>query len=181
MTKQEFLTKLKLLLERVPEEVRKEMLYDYVEHFDVGLENGKIENELIAELGDPEQIARDLLADYRIEVAENDKSVFNIMHAIIATTSLSLINIVFLLGPVIGLIGVYLSICTLAITLILSPLLLFFDPLQNLSVSFFLAMTLCSLGLIIGLGVVRAGKFLYNIILRYIKFNIYIIKGGKVT
>ncbi|MGM7680684.1 HAAS signaling domain-containing protein [Cytobacillus sp. Hm23] len=184
MSKQEFFTKLERLLRRVPEHERKEMLYDYIEHFEVGLDNGKSEEELINELGEPEQIARDLLTVYRVELAEKDKSVSNMMNAIFATTSLSFINIVFVLGPVLGLLGVYIALCGVAIALTLSPVLLILSLLFNgavgsLVVNFFVTITLCSLGLLMGIGMIKVGKYLYNIILRYIKFNIHIIKGGQ--
>lgn len=70
--KNEFLTKLETLLSRVPEDDRKDMLYDYEEHFEVGLANGKSEKELTIELGDPYVIARDLLADYRTSKIEKE-------------------------------------------------------------------------------------------------------------
>ncbi|OEH92668.1 HAAS signaling domain-containing protein [Bacillus solimangrovi] len=184
MNKHEFFLNLEHLLAPIPEYDRKEIIYDYEEHFEVGMENGKSENELIAELGSPQMIARDLLSDYRIERAEKDKSVKNLSRAIFETISLSLLNIVFVLGPVIGLIGVFVSLCATSIILTLSPVLMIVSILIGNSfgdvfTNIFVAITLCSLGLIMGIGMIHVGKFFYNMILRYIKFNIQIVKGGK--
>ncbi|WP_075980064.1 DUF1700 domain-containing protein [Bacillus massilinigeriensis] len=184
MVKNEFISKLESLLSRVPEDDRREMLYDYEEHFEIGLANGKSEKDLIAELGDPYVIARDLLADYRVEKAEKDRTVSNIFHAIIASISLSFFNLVFVLGPVIGLLGVYIGLCATALALTLSPLVVIFSSVMGFSyesftVNFFVSITLFSLGALLSIGMIYVGKFFYQIILRYIKFNIRVIKGGK--
>ncbi|MDP5277097.1 DUF4097 family beta strand repeat-containing protein [Chengkuizengella axinellae] len=74
MNRNEFMNQLKLLLKDVHEIDRREILYDFSEHFDIGLENGKSEEELVRELGDPQVIAKDLLADYRA-TKEEDKPI----------------------------------------------------------------------------------------------------------
>lgn len=45
MTKQDFLTKLERLLTAIPERERKDILYDYEEHFVSGTADGKSEAE----------------------------------------------------------------------------------------------------------------------------------------
>jgi uncharacterized membrane protein len=57
MNKEEFLKTLENYLEGFTEEEKAEILYDYEEHFRIGLENGKTEDALIEELGDPLNIA----------------------------------------------------------------------------------------------------------------------------
>jgi uncharacterized membrane protein len=184
MGKNEFITKLETLLSRVPEHDRKEMLYDYEEHFQVGLENGKSENELIAELGDPHVIARDLLADYRIGRAEKDKTPSNMGRAILATISLSFFNLVFIIGPVAGLFGAYVALCAVSFSLMVLPLAVlgsyFFGySYETFAVNFFVSITVFSLGVLLSIGMIYVGKFFYNVILKYIKFNARLIKGEK--
>lgn len=41
MNKQNFLQELESLLQDIPKQEREEILYDYEEHFQIGLENGK--------------------------------------------------------------------------------------------------------------------------------------------
>lgn len=56
MNKKEFMKKLKQLL---PEKDRRDILLDYEEHFLSGLNDGKTEEEIVAELGSPEEVARE--------------------------------------------------------------------------------------------------------------------------
>lgn len=184
MVKNEFLDKLEYLLSRVPEHDRKEMLYDYQEHFEIGLANGRSQAELIAELGDPHVIARDLLADYRIVRAEKDKTPSNIGRAIIASISLSFFNLVFIIGPVAGLFGAYVALCAVSFGLTILPLAIlgsyFFGySYESFFVNFFVSLTSFSLGVLMSIGMIHVGKFFYSVVLRYIKFNVKVVKGDK--
>ncbi|HYK71661.1 MAG TPA: DUF1700 domain-containing protein [Pseudoneobacillus sp.] len=183
MVKNEFISKLESLLSRVPEHVRKEMLYDYQEHFEIGLDNGKSQKELMEELGDPHVIARDLLAEYRIGRAEKDKTPTNMFRAIMATISLSFFNLIFIIGPVAGLFGAYIALCAVSFALTVLPLVIFTSyflgySYETFAVNFFVSLTSFSLGLLMSIGMIQLGKFFYNVILRYIKFNVKVIKGG---
>jgi uncharacterized membrane protein len=184
MVKNEFLDKLEYLLSRVPEQDRKEMLYDYQEHFEIGLANGRSQAELIAELGDPHVIARDLLADYRIGKAEQDKTPSNIGRAIMATISLSFFNLLFIIAPVAGLFGAYVALCAVSFGLTILPLAIlgsyFFGySYESFLVNFFVSLTSFSLGVLMSIGMIYVGKFFYNVVLRYIKFNVKVIKGER--
>lgn len=63
MNRSEFLSSLKDELRRIPQVDRNEILYDYEEHFSIGLEQGKTEEEISMDLGDPRTIARQFNAD----------------------------------------------------------------------------------------------------------------------
>lgn len=180
----EFLIKLETLLQKVPEHDRREMMYDYEEHFQIGLANGKNEAELMAELGDPHVIARDLLAEYRIVKAEKEQSVPNIFRAILATISVSFFNLVFIVGPIAGLFGAYVALCAVALVLTISPVVLITSSMwgfsyESFAVNIFASITLFSLGMLMSIGMIYVGKFFYNLVLKYIRFNIRIIKGEK--
>lgn len=183
MNKREFLNELASQLKKVPEHDRKEMLSDFEEHFELGMTNEKSEEEIAKDLGNPKLIAKDLLVDYMVSQAETDQSVKSMFQAVIATISLSFFNIIFLLGPIVAVIGVYLALSASAITLTLSPLvliisLIFYGP-TDIVVEFFMGLILCSLGVLMSIAMIYVGKFLYKMILKYVKFNIRIVKGGK--
>jgi uncharacterized membrane protein len=57
VSRKEFLKTLELSLQDFTDEERKDILYDYEEHFRIGTESGKTDEELISELGNPENIA----------------------------------------------------------------------------------------------------------------------------
>ncbi|WP_160680549.1 DUF1700 domain-containing protein [Clostridium sp. C8-1-8] len=63
MNKHQFLNILSNGLLDFPEKERKDIIYDYEEHFDVGLAQGKSEEDIIRELGDPHTI----VSQYRKE------------------------------------------------------------------------------------------------------------------
>lgn len=63
MRKEEFLKKLGKALGDISEKERSEILYDYEEHFSIGMENGKTEEQICSELGDPVEIANNYLSD----------------------------------------------------------------------------------------------------------------------
>ncbi|MBM7663482.1 putative membrane protein [Bacillus mesophilus] len=178
-----FLKRLNDLLINVPEQDRKEMLYDFEEHFSIGFANGKTENEMIEELGDPAIIARDLLAEYKMTKTETVKSSPTIIKSIFAGSSLTFFNLIFILGPALGIFGIYVGLCGAAITLTLSPLALIgsliFNGFEDFLFLFFASMVTFSLGILLSIAMIYLGKFLYRLALSYVKFNVRIIKGEK--
>lgn len=64
MNRAEFIRELKEnLTDRLPAEQVEDILYDYAEHFDAGMRDGKSEDEVSQELGSPAKVARELLSD----------------------------------------------------------------------------------------------------------------------
>lgn len=58
MNKKDYLNELYSRLSGMPESERMEIMRDYEEHFDAGIENGKTEGQICSELGSPEMNAR---------------------------------------------------------------------------------------------------------------------------
>lgn len=104
--------------------------------------------------------------------------------AILATVSLSFFNVMFVLGPVLAVIAFYISLCGVAIAFVLSPIgwlvsfLIGFGEVHAVH-SFFVSIFVCGLGLILSVGLYYFGKFLYELLLKYIKFNLRIVKGER--
>lgn len=182
MTKVQFFNELERLLKKIPDDDRKEVLYDFEEHFAAGFEEGKREEDIAAELGKPQVIARELLLDYRIEQAEKEKSMKHIVQAIMATVGISFFNLIFVFGPVVAIIGIYIGLSGMAVTLILSPFIwlisLLLEPVNVLN-QFFVSLSLCGAGVLLGIGLYYFGKFLYEMLLKYVKFNLRIVKGEQ--
>ncbi|QUI21012.1 DUF1700 domain-containing protein [Vallitalea pronyensis] len=57
MNKNEYLSKLDALLTVLTYDERKDIMYDYEEHFKAGLADGKTEEDIANELGDPQTLA----------------------------------------------------------------------------------------------------------------------------
>lgn len=181
--KNNFMGKLEELLSSVPEVDRKEMLYDYEEHFTVGLEDGRTEAEIVNELGDPHSIARDLLSEYKLTRVDHQKQGSNTVNIMLAAIMMGFLNLVFVLGPALGIFGVYIGLVAASFILIISPLAIIgsviFNGLEDLAIVFFLSLITCGLGILLGIGMLKMGKFLSKTFLKYMNFNKKVIYGGK--
>lgn len=63
MNRSEFLALLKIHLSPLPPEEQQELLEDYQSHFDFGLQSGRSEEEIVVELGDPAELAKEALGN----------------------------------------------------------------------------------------------------------------------
>jgi uncharacterized membrane protein len=199
MNKREFLHILEMSLSDFTDEEKREILYDYEEHFRIGKQNGKSEDELIKELGDPNNIANQYrTSNYKenIEIPmDNKEDERPIIVSMIAICGLLLFNLIFILGPFIGIVGAIIGLFAAAIALILGGIAMtlgitfgvVFIPFfpQNISVPngvSCLAIILFSigtvaLGLLFLIGMYYVGKYLYKGTVKYINWNLKIIKG----
>lgn len=67
MSRNEFLTILAETLCRLPKEEQNEILFDYEEHFRIGMKEGKTEEEISASLGDPRILGRQFAPEPLVE------------------------------------------------------------------------------------------------------------------
>lgn len=72
MNKEEFFREIEKALDKISETERGEILYDYEEHFMIGKENGKTEEEICLELGSPREIANNYLLNRTDGSSEED-------------------------------------------------------------------------------------------------------------
>lgn len=181
MSRNQYLDKLNKSLGKMPLEEKNDILYDYKEHFNIGLEAGKSEEDIIKSLGDPNQIAKLHKADYFIKKAGESHTVRNISKAIFAAFGLGFLNIVFMLGPFLAICGLYLGVlasaCLLIIGGILTILSIFlpfllpdflYIPL-NPGVTFLASATIISLGFLLLIGCIYSGNILYRGTIGYLK------------
>ncbi|WP_407272474.1 HAAS signaling domain-containing protein [Radiobacillus sp. PE A8.2] len=197
MNKQAFLDELGHYLNRVPAQDRTEMLQDFEEHFAIGIAVGKSEQELAQELGNPQLIARELLADYRdnqpatpseskayqpeIYPHIEDKRTSSITRSIIVAIALLFFNLIFVIGPAAAIFSVYVAFAAVGLTFTLSPVLWIGTIISGFAEQyvseFFVVMTLCSLGVLLSIGMLYIGKLLFRALINYIKFNVRVVKG----
>ncbi|RRJ62490.1 DUF1700 domain-containing protein [Paenibacillus oralis] len=63
MNKNEFIALLRAHLSVLPPEEQNELLEDYEAHFEFGLQSGKTEEEIVLELGEPAELAKEALGN----------------------------------------------------------------------------------------------------------------------
>ncbi|SMC25217.1 Uncharacterized membrane protein [Clostridium acidisoli DSM 12555] len=195
MNKTEFLHILEAALSDFKDEEKKEILYDYEEHFRVGEQNGKSEYELIEELGDPNNIANQYRTSSKQEnneVPKDKKEEDNpIIVPIIAVCGLLLFNLIFILGPYLGIVGVIIGLLCAAIAIVISGIGIIIGtilaPLFPVYINvpsgisgigiIFLGIGITALGLLFLIGMWYVCKYFYRGTVKYINWNLKIIKG----
>jgi uncharacterized membrane protein len=168
-----------------------DIVSDYTEHFRMGKESGRTDEELWRSLGSPDDIARELKAMHLVKKAESVKSAGNIFHAVIATLGLGLFNLVFVLLPFILLMMMLLVIFIIgAVFSICGPVALVYSVLQlaglpafaiwlNPAAGVFFSLAMTSTGLLIIIGDYYLARFFYRAGIRYLKWNISVITGTE--
>lgn len=187
MNKEEFMKILKQSLGNMDIYEKEDIFYDYEEHFRIGLEKGKAEEEIIKELGDPRTIGKSYKASAAVEDAIENPSTKNIGKAILAALALGFFNLVIVIGPFIGLVAVLISLFAVAIAIfaagVSSIFAEIFHPLLSSIVAIegnpiavlFLGIGTSALGILCFIGVCYLSKFFYKATIKYLKWNINII------
>ena len=183
MTKYNFLNELERRLVKLPEEDKKEVMRDYEEHFEFALEAGKSDEEIIAALGSPEKIAKEVAADYHVELARETNNVSNAVRAVLSVAGLGFFNLVFVLGPAIAVGGVIFAFTVSGAALAVSPvLLLVFSAVRLQSFTwfdFFMSLVASGIGIFISIAAYYMTKWAIGLTTRYLAFNLRVVKGDK--
>jgi uncharacterized membrane protein len=188
LNKNEYLKALGNLLAGLPEEEKNDILYDYEEHFRIGTENGKSEEEIASSLGDVRAIAKQYKANFTIQQAQENASASNIFKAVLATVGLGFFNLVFVFGPFMGLVGVLIGLFAAAfgitiagiasfIAVIISPLMPnLIDTTGNTQFFAFASIGITCMGLLFFILDCYLAKFFFKGTVKYLKWNMEIIK-----
>lgn len=134
MNKEEYLKKLSKVIKKVSIDEKKDILLDYEEHFRIGVEKGRTEEEISEALGDPKNVAKQIKADYMVKKAEDKPSPTSIIEALAAVAGLGLFNILIIIPSlllavvIISLVLVGSAVIVLGILITISPLLHVFLP-----------------------------------------------------
>lgn len=202
MNKKEFMKRLEDRLRFLADEERKDILFDYEDHFSAAMENGEQEEDIVKSLGSPEIIARQYKVSRVIQQAETNKTSGNLMRAVLATMGLGFLNMVFVIGPFFGIVGVLIGFYAAAFGLGISGLAVAgagliglitgtLGPFVHLPVGInfndsYLSIVLLSFGVslgsiggLFGIGTFYLTKVFYNLTVKYLKFNVKLIKGNE--
>ncbi|MBC6971586.1 DUF1700 domain-containing protein [Bacillus sp. Xin] len=179
MNKEQFLRELSGHLRKLPEEERKDILYDYGEHFQFGLEEGKTEAEIIQGLGSPKAIAKEMLALYRFDEMKKDPSASNITRAVMAAIGLSLLNFIIVLGPLVAIVSFIFSLWVGGVVSVVAPLLVVIKILTGtfLWLDIFVSITFVGVGLLLCIVAYYCTKWFKNFCVGYVNWNLKMIKG----
>jgi uncharacterized membrane protein len=84
VNKAQYIQLFKEQLKGLPERDLEELIYDYEEHFTIGLSEGRSEAEIADSLGNPKTLAKEMKANYRISIVEETFTFNNFYRALFA-------------------------------------------------------------------------------------------------
>lgn len=185
MDKRGFMRELDYRLRDLPVSEKKDILQDYDDHFKIGEIDGKTEQDVILELDSPLTIAQNRLGDRQLV---NDQArtpsyerKSNPFRSLFLLIMVIFFNLVFVVGPAIGLFAVWISGWAVSISFTLAPVLWLLsfinDSVIDVTAEFFVVLTLTSIGVLIGLAMIPVSKFSYKIVRGYLKWNVRLIGG----
>jgi len=193
MNKEQFLSQLRRSLSGIPEQEKKEILYDYEEHFSSGLENGQGEEEIARSLGNPRVLGKSYRIESLLDKDRGGNRALNIMRAVFASLSLGFFNVIITIplfaGLFSGLAGLWAGAVSLAVSgiavivaVIVQPLFPAFITPGGLSIPFliFAGIGIGALGLLSVIGMWKLSQLFFRMTARYVQFNVRIIKKQEV-
>jgi len=196
MNKNEFLTSLHAHLSVLPPEERNELMNDYETHFAFGLQNGKTEAEIVHELGNPEELAKEAIGDRQVpqqqvywsdprrpqqDLTTTPTKTRGSFATVMVCIGLIFLNMI-VVPSLISLWGFGVSFVLMAISGLLSPLALLFEYFLHgvfIPAKGFAVIALIGVGILFTIISRYTIKGLMKISSKYIAWNKKVIKGGE--
>ena len=186
MNRMDYINKLKNNLQGLPIEDIQDILSDYEEHFEIGLSKGKSEEEIANELGDPREVAEGYRSNLKYTQTEtisvnnsNDNSKKFILGLLLIG-----VNIVILFVPAMTLFGIIMGFFGMGIGLTFGGIGMIFrlpfgyfigTATPHILTSIGLGFGLGALGLLVLIFTAFLIKVIFNLVSKYIKWNIEVI------
>ena len=191
MNKLQYLENLEKSLKSLPKEETNDILNDFKEYFEVGIERGRSEEDLSLSLGNPKMLARQIRLESYIKKAEESKSASDILRAVFTSIGLSFFNLIVMLPVFLIAFSVLAVLFACSISLsaagitgtvgsIFSPLFSQYLTFNvNVAVSIFAFIGIGSLGILFFTGNIYISKFIFRLAVRYLRFNLSVVKGKR--
>jgi len=193
VNRKQYLDNLEKNLKSLKREETDDILQDFTEYFEIGIERGRTEHELMDSLGSPKILARQIRFESYVKQAEETASAAHIGKAVFTSIGLSFFNLIFImplflivLGIVSALFIFAAAISAAGITGVIGSL---FMPLISQYISFntiihpavmaFAFLGTAAFGVIFFIGDIFFSRFLFGLTTRYLKFNLEIIRGRR--
>ncbi|MBC2328770.1 DUF1700 domain-containing protein [Listeria swaminathanii] len=192
MNKQDFLNELNQRLELLDPKERRELLSDYQEHFRNGIEAGKSEEQIVFDLGTPEEIAADILsernireehveAEYYYVPRKNQNENRSVSKQILIGVGLFFLDICLIIPIMVSLWSLVISLWATVGSFLLSPVLLGVMLLFGADFEFyqmFVSIGLVGLGLMLLFVASALTKVTTKATMAIIHWHKYAVKGG---
>jgi uncharacterized membrane protein len=196
MKKTEFLSELYNSLGNMSDADKQDVLNDYEEHFRVGMADGRTEEEIAQSLGNPRVIGNSFRIDAMLDEPKEGggTSGASVLRAVFASISLTFLNLVFVVGPFFGLVGVLIGLWAVTFSMTVSGICVSLSFLKldfvnipqlidntfwNYMFMFFSGIGIGALGFLASLGMGILTKWFFIGVASYVRFNARVISGIK--
>jgi uncharacterized membrane protein len=180
MTREAFLGALRANLRGVPPKIAEEIVADYASHFDEGIAAGRRPEDIAAAMGDPARLARELRADAGLKRWDEERSVSAAAAAVLAILSLGAIDVLILLPLLLAVFSVLFAFVCVAAALVVFGLVVFiispFGPFGPVLRALLAGIGMFTGGLSLGALVILLSIGLTNLLIRYGRFHVRLIK-----
>ncbi|MBC1358619.1 DUF1700 domain-containing protein [Listeria booriae] len=189
MDKTQFLNELGVKLAGLEPEERFEILADYEEHFAAGATSGKSEQEIVFDLGSPEEIARDILAGRTEEQVEEayyvPRPVTSTKRSTGSKTGIFLAMLIpnlVVYSLLLSFWGVVVGVAASTVGFFLTPIAFVLDVILNHSFEMYKLFAVIAglgLGFIFLVFTIWLAKVVFLATTGYTQFNKHLMKGEK--
>ena len=193
MNRKQYFDSLEKNLKSLKREEINDILQDFREYFEIGIERGRTQEELMTSLGSPKILARQIRFESYVKLAEENASAAHIGKAVFTSIGLSFFNLIFILplflialGLLSGLFIFAVAISTTGVTgalgSIFMPLISQYVTINTYvhpAVMAFAFLGLGAFGVIFFIGDIYFSRFLFGLTARYLRFNLEIIRGRR--
>jgi len=115
MTRQEFIARLKAGLAGLPAQAQADIAADYETHFTEGAAAGRSEADIVAALGDPDRLSRELRTEAGVRRWQTERNPEAAAAAVFAVLGLGAIDVLILLPILVGVVSVLCAFFIVAI------------------------------------------------------------------
>ncbi|RVT56533.1 HAAS signaling domain-containing protein [Niallia taxi] len=187
LNKNEFLKLLKNSLKFMSEQEKVDIVSEYNMHFEEGRLEEKSDKEIAEELGQPEEIAKELNAVYAVNRVEENRSIKSLFTAMLSIMGLSIMNFVFIIVGffvMLILLPFFLAYIIGVPVMILSPIILvimgFINGFSTIGVGEIIeSLKGLIFGAILAFAGYLLGELLLKILIKYLRWNMSIAREKK--
>lgn len=186
MDKKRYLRELAYHLRTLPSQERTTILETYEDHFKIGAIDGKNDQDIVLELGQPKAIAeKELAIRYDSDLSGSSKTeepTTNTKSPNVAIIILLLLfNLIFVLGPAFGLFGILIGGWAVSIAFISSPILwsvsFIWGIPQHVLSELSILLILFGIGIFVGIAMYYATRFSFQIGKKYFNWMNQLARG----
>ncbi|MCO0861331.1 DUF1700 domain-containing protein [Staphylococcus pasteuri] len=183
MNKERYLKQLVANLKHMDNTDKQDIYNEYETHFISGKNEGKSEEDIAKQLGDPKMIAKELNATMAIEKVDEKSNLKSIFKAILAVMGLGLFNFFIVLVPAFFILMIFFTLIIFTLILFSAPIFLIIKFATEGSNSIILYDVYMA-GLMFGVSLMLLAitilliKWFLKLTVMYLKWNVSFVKGS---